>query len=328
MESPVLGDGHTGFGGRVGETHQEQSRQGAPTRPNNLGQAVERVVARHHTAFTRPDPQHPTTCTAPVAEGEVREPVPARQGRIAERTRARHAQVHALLQEGATVLEVVRRTGLSRNTVRRFARAASSEELLGRDGTGKRPKATDPFEGYLRQRFTEGCRNATQLWEEVRQRGYRGSYASVRDLVRPWRDGVAPTAPKPKPRKVRQVAAWMMSRPDDLEDEQRTGLKQVLADGPELEVLSGFVQDFAVIMTERQGHRLQEWMAQAKRTSIAELVSFVAELSRDLDAVVAGLTLPYSSGVVEGHVNRLKMLKRQMYGRAKPDLLRKRALAA
>ncbi|GAA1074720.1 hypothetical protein GCM10009642_07570 [Nocardiopsis metallicus] len=120
----------------------------------------------------------------------------------------------------------------------------------------------------------------------------------------------------------------MMSRPDDLEAEQRTGLKRVLADCPELEVLSGFVQDFAVIMTEREGHRLQEWMAQAKRTSIAELVSFVAGLSRDLDAVVAGLTLTYSSGVVEGHVNRLKMLKRQMYGRAKPDLLRKRVLAA
>ncbi|GAA1074725.1 hypothetical protein [Nocardiopsis metallicus] len=142
---------------------------------NNLGQAVERVVARHRAAFTRPDPQHPTTCTAPVLEEEVREAVPARQGRIAERTRARHARVHALLQEGAMVLEVVRRTDLSGNTVRRFARAASSEELLGRDGTGKRPKATDPFEGYLRQRFTQGCRNAAQLWEEVRQRGYRGS---------------------------------------------------------------------------------------------------------------------------------------------------------
>nr|WP_040685653.1 ISL3 family transposase [Nocardiopsis baichengensis] len=81
-------------------------------------------------------------------------------------------------------------------------------------------------------------------------------------------------------------------------------------------------------MTRREGHRLDEWMQRAAQSSIAELGSFVTGLRRDRDAAIAGLSLPYSSGVVEGHVNRLKMLKRQMYGRAKPDLLRKRVLAA
>jgi hypothetical protein len=123
------------------------------------------------------------------------------------------------------VLEIVRRTGLARNTVRRFARARSPEELLGRDGTGKRPKATEPFEAYLRQRFAEGCCNAAQLWEEIRQRGYRGSYASIRELVRPWRDGLVPVALEPKPPTVRQVTAWIMSHPDHLDAEQSSGLK-------------------------------------------------------------------------------------------------------
>ncbi|GAA3744882.1 transposase [Spinactinospora alkalitolerans] len=81
-------------------------------------------------------------------------------------------------------------------------------------------------------------------------------------------------------------------------------------------------------MAHRQGHRLDEWMNAARGERIPELDSFVRGLGRDWDAVVAGLTLPHSSGVVEGHVNRLKMLKRQMYGRANPDLLRKRVLLA
>lgn len=127
--------------------------------------------------------------------------------------------------------------------------------------------------------------------------------------------------------KARQVAAWIMRHPDHLQEEQRTGLKQALADCPELETLSGLVQDFATIMTRREGHRLDGWLERAGQASTPELGSFVADLRRDRDAAIAGLSLPYSSGVVEGHVNRIKMLKRQMYGRAKPDLLRKRVLA-
>ena len=79
-------------------------------------------------------------------------------------------------------------------------------------------------------------------------------------------------------------------------------------------------------MTERQGRELEKWMTAASSTP--ELSSFITGLRRDQDAVTAGLTLPWSSGVVEGHINRIKMLKRQMYGRANPDLLRRRILLA
>jgi len=81
-------------------------------------------------------------------------------------------------------------------------------------------------------------------------------------------------------------------------------------------------------MTKRRGRHLEKWIAAADASGLAELRSFITGLRRDQDAVVAGLTLPYSSGVVEGHVNRIKMLKRQMYGRASPDLLRRRILLA
>ncbi|WP_312863447.1 transposase [Spinactinospora alkalitolerans] len=120
----------------------------------------------------------------------------------------------------------------------------------------------------------------------------------------------------------------MLSHPDHLEHEQQLQLKAVLRACPELAGLSERVQGFARMMAHRQGHRLDEWMNAARGERIPELDSFVRGLGRDWDAVVAGLTLPHSSGVVEGHVNRLKMLKRQMYGRANPDLLRKRVLLA
>lgn len=290
---------------------------------HNLGHAVEKVVARYRTRFTCPNP----TREEDEPGGEVVQPPSSgRGGWIAERTRARHAQVHQLCQQHKTVKEIARELGLARNTVRRFVRVRDPEELLGRDGTGKRPKAIAPFEGYLRQRFTQGCRNASVLWAELKEQGYGGSYASVRDAVRPWRSQHPPPGPPLKPPTVRQVTAWIMTNPDHLEEDQRTGLKQVLADWPELELLSDLVQGFATIMIRREGHRLDAWMERASQAPISELGSFVVGLGRDRDAAIAGLSLPCSSGVVEGHVNRLKMLKRQMYGRAKPDLLRKRVL--
>ncbi|WP_232807292.1 transposase [Geodermatophilus chilensis] len=81
-------------------------------------------------------------------------------------------------------------------------------------------------------------------------------------------------------------------------------------------------------MTTRGGDRLGEWMNAVDADDLPQLHSFTAGLRRDLDAVTAGLTLDYNSGPVEGNVNRIKMIKRQMYGRANLDLLRKRVLVA
>jgi transposase len=80
------------------------------------------------------------------------------------------------------------------------------------------------------------------------------------------------------------------------------------------------------MMLHLRGHDLDRWMTAVQADDLPELHSFVTGLRRDYDAARAGLTLPHSSGKVEGHVNRIKMLKRQMYGRANPDLLRKRIL--
>jgi transposase len=119
-----------------------------------------------------------------------------------------------------------------------------------------------------------------------------------------------------------------MSNPNNITDDDQRRLDEILTRSPELVALTGHVRSFATMMRDLRGDRLEEWMAAVDADDLPALRSFVTGLRRDQDAVTAGLTLPCNSGPVEGHVNRIKMIKRQMYGRANPDLLRKRILLA
>jgi len=148
----------------------------------------------------------------------------------------------------------------------------------------------------------------------------------VRRYLRPFRSG-RPTPPAgPVAPTVRQVTGWILRRPTTLDDHEQTRLEQVLARCPHLEAASAHVAAFAELLTGLHGDRLDTWIGKVDADDLPDLHSFVAGLRRDQQAVTNGLTLPYSSGLVEGHVNRIKMLKRQMYGRAGFALLRKRVL--
>lgn len=242
--------------------------------------------------------------------------------------RERYAAVHRLLGEGLGVRAIVAELGLAKGTVRRFVRATSVDELLTNDGTGRRTSLLEEFKPYLHQRWTTGCSNATLLFEEIKARGYRGRYQLVRDYLRPLRTDVRipePASPAPK---VRRIVGWIMSNPENMTGDDRRRLDEILTRSPELVALAGHVRSFATMMCDLRGDRLEEWMAAVDADGLPALRSFVVGLRRDQDAVTAGLTLPWNSGPVEGHVNRIKMIKRQMYGRANPDLLRKRILLA
>jgi transposase len=293
---------------------------------HNLGEAVERAVSRHREHL----PAAAAAQAAPPTAGTAPEPAPVpaapRAGRIADRTRARHADVHRLLAEGRNVCQTAATLGLSRNTVRRFARATSPEELLVNDGTGRRESILDEHEAYLRERWNSGCTNAAQLWQELRDRGYTGGRTHVRHYIARYRGTATAPAPSRVPPKVKAVTSWIMTSPDNLDDADRASLDAILAASQELAAVTASVRAFAGIMTERRGRKLLEpWMNAAGEPALR---SFVTGLRADQDAVTNGLSLPWSSGAVEGHVNRIKMLKRQMYGRASPDLLRRRVLLA
>ncbi|MBT2400881.1 transposase [Streptomyces sp. ISL-100] len=103
-------------------------------------------------------------------------------------------------------------------------------------------------------------------------------------------------------------------------------MKIVRANCPEIDALTRHVRSFATMLTEREGERLPDWLDAVRQDDLPSLHTLAAGIDRDREAVIAGLTLPWNSGVVEGHVNRIKMLKRKMFGRAGFALLRKRVL--
>nr|WP_223186590.1 ISL3 family transposase [Streptomyces sp. CBMA29] len=121
---------------------------------------------------------------------------------------------------------------------------------------------------------------------------------------------------------------WMMRQPDRLRDEDRQQLAQVLARGPEPDATSRLVRGFAEILTIRSGQHLKGWITAVRAENVPGLHRFATGLEKDWDAVTQGLTSHWNSGPVEGHVNHIKMIKRQMFGRAKLPLLRKRVLVS
>ncbi len=117
-----------------------------------------------------------------------------------------------------------------------------------------------------------------------------------------------------------------MTDPPHLDAEQTDQLAKALAACPELRATAEHVREFAGLMNKHRGDRLTAWIHRVQADPLPALHSLITGLRRDLDAVVAGLTMPWSSGPVEGNVNRIKTIKRQMYGRASFPLLRKRIL--
>ncbi|MET7427355.1 ISL3 family transposase [Dactylosporangium sp. NPDC005555] len=298
----------------------------------NLAEHVEKTVARHHDCLTHQPPTQPEppTTTQAQAHLELQELATeaagqrAGHGRLAERTQQRFEQVQALRAQGKAIKVIMRELGLARETVRRFARAHSVQELLATARVGSRPSILDPFTDHLHQRWSEGITSATQLFTEIQALGYHGTYATLRGYLKPLRAASPP--PTPKPPKIRHITSWILRRYTDLNTDEQHKLDDIRSRCPHLAALAAHVAAFGDMLTGRHGHRLDTWITAVEADDLPELHSYANGLKRDYDAVRNGLTLPHSSGAVEGQVNRIKMLKRQMFGRAKLDLLRIRVL--
>ncbi|MGY3204693.1 ISL3 family transposase [Streptomyces sp. TE5632] len=290
---------------------------------NNLSEAAERTVAQHRRCLHVLVPKAPEPEPQQAPEEETSGAPWPTGHRFADRTRTTHAIVHALLEAGHSRRSVQRQLSMTSRTVKRYADAATPEDLF----TGQwqnRASILDEYKTYLDDRWNEGCTNAWKLWEEIVPLGYTGSYQRVRAYLHKKRTSPRPvTARPPSPR---TVAGWILRRPETLTETEQLQLKTVRARCPELDALTRHVRSFATMLTERQGESLLLWLEAVRQDDLPSLHSLAAGIDRDRDAVIAGLTLPWNSGAVEGHVNRTKMLKRQMFGRAGFNLLRKRVL--
>jgi len=322
--------------------YADGARQGAPQADqvtdrrhiwHNLCEHVGKAAARHRSCLEEPVPEEPEQGSAPdapevpdlqqaAAKAAARR---ADESALAVRTRQRYDLVQSLKAQGKGIKPVKRETGLAKETVRRFYYAETVDELLAKVKDG-RPSILDEYKPYLHQRWNQGCTNVIQLHAELQERGYKGGYGTIRDYVLPFRQaGAAPPA-VPGPPKARDLARWILTDPGNLDDEEKAKLAGVRERCPHLDALAGHVTEFAKILTGLHGDRLDAWIAAVEADDQPDLHSFARGIKRDYDAVLNGLTMPWSSGVVEGNVNRLKMLKRQTYGRAAFPLLRKRVL--
>ncbi|MFC9916645.1 ISL3 family transposase [Streptomyces sp. NPDC127197] len=291
----------------------------------NLCEAVEKCVGEHRKCPAEPA-EDTTADTAVVKAGtaadDVLEPM---EGLRAIKRRERHAAAHALYDKGVQIEVIAKTLGLDRKTVRRCAHAATPDDASR--GTGSRRYGQiHAYSPYLYRRWNEGCTDAARLHAEIVELGYCDSKRTVRRHLQQIRASGKPAPDKPKELTVRKATWLIAAHPDKIDENNALKRKQLLARCPELAAVADCVRAFAQMMTERCGSDLGSWLTRAEHTGLKQLRSLARGLRQDFDAVAAGLTLEWSSGKVEGNVNRVKRIKRDGYGRVGFDLIRRQIL--
>jgi transposase len=248
---------------------------------------------------------------------------------------ARYQQILALSRQGLSQREIARQLHLSRGCVHRYVTA---ERFPERVLPGKRGSQLDPYLPYLRQRWEQGDHNGRLLTQEIEAQGFRGSASLVRQLLGGWRaDLPAPepgmrgpkrrAAPPAKRRVSARQASWLfVTPPQQLTEVQRALLERVLQTNADLQELYHLGQQFALMVKQRRARRLDAWLLRVGQSHSTDLQGFASGIKRDYAAVKMALSVVWSQGQVEGQITRLKYLKRQMYGRARFELLRSRVL--
>ncbi|MEE1735183.1 ISL3 family transposase [Streptomyces sp. BE147] len=296
---------------------------------HNLAEAVERVLGRDRAELRERLASHDDQKEdgRPQKEpGRTELDVHGRPRPLVARTRDRYQQIHERIARGDSLRAIARDLQLSRGTVNRFANAADAEELLG--AATHRPTLVDDYRFYLHQRWTEGCINASALTREIQQLGYCGDVNTVRRHLEPYRNGTIPTtAPLPH-MTVRRVTDWIMRRPECLTDTERKCLDELSDRSTALATTVQYARRLALLVRERRNEHpaLDVRIADVRLDGRQELRTLANGTGRDHAAVQAALATTCTSGPVDGDVTRIKLLKRQMYGRASFDLLRRRIL--
>ncbi len=304
----------------------------------NLREAVERYLTHARPALrllldddaSNESREVPT----PVADGP---PPPRDDGepgqqslqavRHTERDR-RFRQVKEAQGRGLNLRQLARECGLSIKTVRLWA---GTDTLPPDQRSYRRGGKVEPYAPYLYERLAAGCTNQSRLWRDIRAQGFTGTCSLVAKWVHAHRHDVpvmsrtaTPTLPGPT------QFAWLVLRADDEEalSKEDGALWERLRRHEELVWVQDMARRFAALMRERRVDELDPWLAECRAGPVLALRNFGAGLEQEGDAIRAAVTLPWSTGPVEGHINKLKLIKRSAYGRMKLDLLRQRVLHA
>lgn len=321
----------------------------------NLREAVERVFERHPAvvnatlkALEAPpcparEPMDPQTGAAvppaelPTPQPPV-EPVPESPRLQAKRAKRRELverfdRVRELHKRGHPAARIARELGLSRRSVFRYLRRETCPAWSLR---GSRRSRLDRYRDWIDARLAEGFLNVAALHRQLTERGFRGSYGSVYAFVtkrlgaagkkRGRRNAANP--PVPAPPSARQLSFEWARRAEKRKPPEQARLDAIRALSDELTAALDLADAFADLIRKKSPESLSEWLTRGEASSDPDLRRFAEGIRREEAAVHAAVTGPWSNGAVEGHVNRLKTIKRQMYGRAGFALLRARVLNA
>jgi len=325
----------------------------------NMRQAVERWLHTIHARLRRLPVPSAGEGAAPVParrDQAFRRTGPERAASAAGRTRwqARYDEVRRRHLAGEPLLAIARAMDLARGTVRKFACAESFPARLPH---GPGPSILDPYLPHLERRLAEGCESGLALWRELRGMGFLGTSKQVhrwlaerrtvpakvgRQRTKDLND--APTAAAPSERPALPAArplAWLLVQPVAALNAADAATAARVEQDTDAKTVAGLARQFTALVRAcgvkgreegqvpaKPAAKLDAWLAEARMCGVAAIETFAAGLEQDSAAVHAALTEPWSNGQTEGQVNRLKLLKRQSYGRASFDLLRRRVLLA
>ncbi len=299
----------------------------------NLGEALEGFLAHHLAAEHKRLIQATLDEPAPVWQSKRATRSSPKLERLQQARReerlAQYERVIALRKLGMSHAAIARQVGIGASTVQSWLAAGTFPERKPRE----QGSHLDRYLPSLCQRWQDGCHNMASLYRELVEQGYKGSYESVRgNLIRLLPGGRKNPADSSSKAPVlppsRQAAFLFLYRPEELRVEEQEQLGKLRQIHPEVDLAYDLVQQFAQMLRTRTGEYLDAWLAQVESSNLPELQSFAAGVEKDKDAVRAGLTWWINNGMVEGHVTKLKLIKRQMYGKASFALLRQRVLHA
>ena len=304
----------------------------------NLVEPLETIFGHYpkeiHAASVPPNQASESTIILPPAKA----PQLSQQKR--NKRQKRYQQVLKLHQQGFSTSAIAQIVKLSPRTVQRYLKCEQAPERQPRSDRGSSP-LLDPYKDKLLALWNAGCYNVKELFESIQKQGYKGSYMTVARYVRRLRTAQglplrqypkkrlkhSIVDPKLKPLSAKQAAWLVLRHSQNCTDEEIKQLKR-LQSQPHLAPAIALAQDFIEMFRKRLPEQLDQWIQEAQASSYAAFRSFAKGIQDDYDAIKAALILDISNGQTEGQVNRLKMLKRQMFGRAGFKLLQKRVVLA
>ncbi len=245
----------------------------------------------------------------------------------------RFHRVHQLSKQGVSISKISKQLKMARMTVYRYLRF---EQFPQRTKTKKQGSQLDPYLNYLHQRFAEGCHNAHQLWREVVEQGYPGKPAMVRRYVKNLRQRISQMENRNLTNKqleylfavpsARQTTILLLKHAETLPPEEKLFVETLVSKNQAVQKISQLGTEFQRLIREKQGEGFTTWLEESVNCGVKEMAGCAFGLKQDQAAVSQAMTSEWSNGQVEGQVNRLKNIKRQMYGRGNFDLLKARVI--